>query len=274
TETLSLYLSAPNATPLTLIVQTTLADTAVFTGSGSDSVTWTGSGSSGKLFVSGDAGTDKLRMQNNYSGLTVLPGQQTITVGAQQLSFNTSVEEVELVDAATTTVLATTSASSMQFDSVNFSVQATGVADLRNAVINIASGKFTLTSAGVLGVLQTSVQSLEVSNSGTGSEANVVIADAGDLRISGSGISSNGGTITVTASPAGGGSITMDDSVVINSGAGNVVISAPGNITLSSIQTTIGTISITSTSGAILNGSTQNTSLVGHSGSTFALRAV
>ncbi|MFN5626958.1 MAG: beta strand repeat-containing protein, partial [Planctomyces sp.] len=274
TETLSLFLSAPTATPLTLIVQTTLADTAVFTGSGSDSVTWTGSGSSGKLFVSGAAGTDKLRMQNNYSGLTIIPGQQTITVGAQQLSFNTSVEEVELVDAATTTVLATTSASSMQFDSVNFSVQATGVADLRNAVINIASGKFTLTSAGVLGVLQTSVQSLEVSNSGTGSEANVVIADAGDLRISGSGISSNGGTITVTASPAGGGSITMDDSVVINSGAGNVVISAPGNITLSSIQTTIGTISITSTFGAILNGSTQNTSLVGHSGSTFALRAV
>ncbi|MFM7833767.1 MAG: hypothetical protein ACKPJD_18395, partial [Planctomycetaceae bacterium] len=119
--------------------------------------------------MSGAAGTDKLQLQNNYSGLTITPGQQSITVGAQRLSFDTSLEDVEVVDSAATTVLATASASSMQFDSVNFSVQATGVADLRNAVINIASGKFTLASAGVLGVVQTSVQSLEVSNSGTGS---------------------------------------------------------------------------------------------------------
>ncbi|MFM7058190.1 MAG: beta strand repeat-containing protein, partial [Planctomycetota bacterium] len=223
--------------------------------------------------MSGAAGTDKLQLQNNYSGLTITPGQQSITVGAQRLSFDTSLEDVEVVDSAATTVLATASASSMQFDSVNFSVQATGVADLRNAVINIASGKFTLTSAGVLGVLQTSVQSLEVSNSGTGSVANVIVAYAGDLHISGSGISSNGASITVTASPTGGGSITMDDSVVINAGTGNVAISAPGNITLSSVQTSTGTVSITSTSGAIVKGSTLNPNLVGGAGSSFALRA-
>ncbi|MFM8724961.1 MAG: hypothetical protein ACKON9_07530, partial [Planctomycetaceae bacterium] len=155
-DSLSLYLTGPSAVPLTLLVLTTLADTVVFTGSGSDSVMWTGTGGSGKTFVSGAAGTDKLQLQNNYSGLAITPGQQSITVGAQRLSFDTSLEDVEVVDSAATTVLATASASSMQFDSVNFSVQATGVADLRNAVINIASGKFTLTSAGVLGVVQTS----------------------------------------------------------------------------------------------------------------------
>ena len=182
-------------------------------------------------------------------------------------------ENVALVDSAATTALVTASASSMQFDTVNFSVAASGITDIRNAVINIANGKFSLTTVGILGVLQTSVQSLEINNSGTGTQANVTVTAAGDLRVSGAGISSSGGTITITAAATGNSSILMDDSVIIDAGAGNVVISAPGNITLASIQTTTGTITITSTSGSILDGSDLNPNLVGGTGSSYALRA-
>lgn len=263
TDTLSLRLTEQSAVAVTLQIQTTQADTVVIAGSGTDRLIYTGKGSPGNVFVRGDEGTDALLLTDNYTGLPFTPGQQTLAVGAQVLAFDSSLEDVELTDSANTTVLTTTTENSMQYGSVNLSVLADGVADIRTATINISNGRLRLSSAGVLGVLRMSVQSIEVSNSATGAEGDVTIAETGDLRITGSGIQSSGGTITIAASADSDGTISMDDTVVIDAGSGNVIMSAPGDISIASIRTTTGTITITSSSGAILDGGDVNPNLVG-----------
>ncbi|MEI7701895.1 MAG: hypothetical protein WCK86_19010, partial [Planctomycetia bacterium] len=273
TDTLTLYLTGPAAVSVTLQILTTVADSVVYAGSGTDTINYTGSSSAGSIFVKGDSEVDILKLNGNYSGTTMTAGQKSLAVGSQVLSFDTSLESVELVDTASATTLATASATSMQFDSVNLTVQASGVVNVSNATFNISSGTLKLTSVGLSGVLRTSVQNLEVDNTGTGSAADITVAESNDLHISGIGIQSNGGNISITADSAGGGTIVMDAAVVIDSGSGNVTISAPGSITISSVQTTTGVVSITSASGSILDGGDVYANLIGSTGSSFALRA-
>jgi hypothetical protein len=96
-------------------------------------------------------------------------------------------------------------------------------------------------------------------------DASITFAAIGD-------VTSTGGNISITADTATGdndGSITMADGAIINASAGTVTMVADGDVTLGSVQsssTSASAISITPTSGAVLDGGDIDDDLIANLG--------
>ncbi|MDA1017796.1 MAG: hypothetical protein O3A00_25480, partial [Planctomycetota bacterium] len=147
-----------------------------------------------------------------------------------------------------------------------------GSLTLSGAASTTAVGMVTLTAGDSDGSNNDDLLIQAAINAGTGtvtlnSQSNdVLFTNAGD-------VTTGGGTIAVNAGAAGAGVVTMADtagnSTVLNAGSGLSNISSIGNVTLGSVQTTNSSnaaITITSTSGAVVDGGDSAVDIVANSG--------
>ncbi len=87
-------------------------------------------------------------------------------------------------------------------------------------------------------------------------------------------ITSTSGNVQVIADAdarwaGAGGKVTMADGAVVNAGSGTITVGADGNVVIGSLQTTNSSdsaVSVTSTSGAILDGGDADVDIIAHSG--------
>ena len=246
----------------------TISGTGGSTGTTSEGVLLAGNSStsitvvSGALAITGTGGNDDgidisgSTLATSGSGSVTLTGTGGTAANADGIVVTGTGNQINSTSSGNITLNGTAT----NGDGVEFA------STLTQAVNSTAGGKITITGDGAgAGNVGAQIDAPVTSNTGA-----ISITSADDVTFAATGdVTSTSGNVTVTGDNAAGnngGVVTQADGALINAGSGSITVTTDGNITLGGLQTTGALVTVTTTSGEILDGGDTHVEIVANSG--------